>query len=108
MKVTLEHDTKRWRYGWCQLRSRIEWLESKKQQGSSQSCGPVVIWWVSRRGARVSWEPGHVMPGLCWHQLFSVLVKEWRASVSELPILFNAFFFRRVAWRAVVDIGDCG
>ena len=44
------------------------------------------------------------MPGSGWHQLFSDLVKERCASVSELPILFNAFFRRQVAWRAVVDI----
>ena len=36
VKATLEQDTKRWRDGWYQLRSRIEWLEAKKQQGSCQ------------------------------------------------------------------------
>ena len=64
VKATLEQDTMRWRDGWYQLRSRIEWLEAKKQQGSSQSklrTRPVV-WWVSRRGGQgFLVEPVHVM-----------------------------------------------
>ena len=69
VRATLEQDTKRWRDGWCQLRSRIEWLEAKEQQGSGQSklrtSGDLVVF--REKGTRVFWvEPGHVMPGPGW------------------------------------------
>ena len=102
VRATLEQDTKRWRDGWCQLRSRIEWLEAKEQQGSGQSklrtSGDLVVF--REKGTRVFWvEPGHVMPGPGWHQMFSGSLKEWRSfgEASETKCAnrrfsINAFF----------------
>ena len=94
MKETLEQERKRWKYGWSQLGSRIEWLEAKKQQGTGQSKLRVSgdpVGFQERAGVFLG-ESVHVMPGRWSSRLLSAPLKWWYAGLNGSPILIDAFF----------------
>ena len=105
VKATLEQDTKRQRDGWYQLRSRIGWRRRSNRGPVKVSCGPVVSWWISRKGGQGFLGRASSCDARSWFASVVLRsVKEWYAVLVKLrkrsvrTAVFDRCIFPPLRW----------